>query len=61
MDVSVYQSLDDLAPEYHLKRKQDYLTRRVDLSDLPVLKGESPSARRDYFLSVSGNSIFSDP
>ena len=61
MDLSVYQQIDMLDEQYHLKRKQDYLSRRVDLSDLPNLKGDTPEQRRDYFLSKSWNSIFSDP
>ena len=47
--------------EYHLKRKQDYLSRSIDLSDVPHLQWETVEQRRDYFLSKSGNSIFGDP
>ena len=61
MDLSVYQSIHDLDEQYHLKRKQDYLSRTIDLSNLPKLKGDTAWERRDYFLSKSGNSIFSDP
>gem|GEM_PF-3007254 len=61
MDLSVFQSADDLDEQYHLKWKQNYLARTIDLSDLPKLKGETVQERRDYFLSKSGNAVFGDP
>lgn len=61
MDISVYPSIDVLDEQYHLKWKQDYLARTIDLSDIPTLKWDTPQERSNYFLSKSGNSIFSDP
>ncbi len=61
MDLSVFQSIDDLQERYHLKWKQDFIARNIDLSNLPKLQWDSVQERRDYFLSRSWNSIFSDP
>ncbi len=61
LDLSVFRSKDILDEQYYLKRKQDYLARNIDLSDIPTLKWETVEQRRDYFLSKSGNEIFGDP
>lgn len=50
VDLSVYQDETELAPVYRIKRKQDYLSRKVSLDDLPELVGETVEQRRDYFL-----------
>ncbi len=60
-DLSVFSSQDQVDERYHLKWKQDYLQRRIDLSGLPTLQWETTEQRRNYFLSRSGGSVFWDP
>ncbi len=61
VDLSVYQDETELAPVYRIKRKQDYLSRKVSLDDLPELVGETVEQRRDYFLWRLKAWPFSDP
>ncbi len=61
LDTSIFVDSDELDPLYHLKWKQDYLARGIDLSNLPDLQWETVDQRRDYFLSKSGAGTFSDP
>jgi hypothetical protein len=61
LDTSIFVSKDQLDLAYHLKRKQDYLARRVDISGVPSLPGETVQERRDYFLKKSGGPIFGNP
>lgn len=61
LDTSIFQSKDALDILHQLKWKQDYLDRDVDLSDLPILEGESVEQRRNYFLSKTWWWTFSDP
>ncbi len=50
LDLSIFADEEKLPEEYRMKYLQDFLSREVDLSHLPEVKGETVAERRDDFL-----------
>jgi len=50
MDLSIFNSEEDLPAEHRMKYLQDFLAREVDLSKPPEVSGGTLSERRDNFL-----------
>ena len=61
LDMSIFVGAEQVDSLYQLKWKQDYLSRNIDLSDLPDLPWDTVRERKNYFLSKSGAGRFSDP
>ena len=61
MDISIFEEKEALPKEYRMKYLQDYFSRDVDLSDLPVVTGETMEERRDDFLRRYASGPYADP
>jgi len=61
MDISIFESKEELPQEYRMKYLQDYFARQVNLNDIEVLPWNTILERRDAFLNKYATGPYRDP
>ncbi len=61
LDISIFESKEELPQEYRMKYLQDHFAREVNLNNVQKLAGDTILERRDRFLDIYATGPFRDP
>lgn len=61
MDISIFESKEELPQEYRMKYLQDYFAREINLNNVEQLPGDTILERRDAFLDRYATWPYRDP